>query len=801
MTRSEFRNLLTRRVLRLDGATGTELAKRGMPPGVCPEAWILEHPEAIIDVQRCYAAAGSDLVYAPTFGGNPLKLAEFGLEAQTEEINCELAKLSRRALPDKLIFADIAPTGQFIEPYGEFGFEATVNIYKRQVRALLASGCIDGFAIETMMDLQEARAALIAVRELTDLPALVTLTFEPGGRTLTGVHPVSALVTLQALGADVFGCNCSTGPDTMAGIIREIAPYATIPLAAKPNAGMPHLVDGETRFDLGPEAFAASALQLIDAGASVIGGCCGTTPEHIRLLSDAIGDRAPCPPPATRRGVVASPGRFRRLATGEPFAVVGERINPTGKKALQAELRAGSLELVKQFATEQTEQGAALLDVNFGISGIDEAEMMRRAVGELVLTVDTPLCIDSTNPEAAEAGLRLYPGRALFNSISLEEDRIKTVLPIAAKYGAMLVLLPLTESGIPETAEERLAVLDKIIAHARPYGYTPEGFVADALIMTISASPGAAKTSLDFIEQCTRKAGIATICGLSNVSFGLPNRAIVNQTFLGMALGRGLTSAIANPAAPGVMDAIAAGDALTGRDNRLERFLTRFANTVAAAPVAPENDTRPADRKMYDAVVQGRQETALALLDELIASGLEPGRIVDDILIPAITDVGDRFERKEYFLPQLMQSAAAMQKAMEKLEPLLQSGGGHADGPVFVLATVKGDIHDIGKNIVALLLKNHNFRVIDLGKDVPAETVVETAIREKAALIGLSALMTTTMPQMKVVIDLARERGLEIPILVGGAAVDESFAESIGAVYGSDAMAAVRNASRLLGLL
>ena len=801
MTRSEFRNLLTRRILRLDGATGTELAKRGMPAGVCPEAWILEHPEAIIDVQRCYAAAGSDLVYAPTFGANPAKLAEFGLDARTEEINAELAKLSRRALPGKLVFADIAPTGQLVEPCGELAFEAAVDIYKRQVRALLASGCIDGFAIETMMDLQEARAALIAVRELSDLPALVTLTFEPGGRTLTGTHPVSALVTLQALGADAFGCNCSTGPEAMAAIIREIAPYAKIPLAAKPNAGMPHLVDGETRFDLGPEAFAASARQLVEAGASLIGGCCGTTPEHIRLLSEAIGERHPCPPPATKRGVVASPGRFRRIAADEPFAVIGERINPTGKKALQAELRAGSLELVKQFAREETQQGAALLDVNFGLSGIDEAETMRRAVGQLVLTTDTPLCIDSTNPEAAEAGLRIYPGRALFNSISLEEDRIKTVLPIAAKYGAMLVLLPLTEAGIPETAAERLAVLGRIIEHAKPYGYTPEEFVADALIMTISASPGAAATSLEFIEQCTREAKIATVCGLSNVSFGLPNRAVVNQTFLGMALGRGLTAAIANPAAPGIMDAVAASDALTGRDGRLERFLARFANAAAApAPAAPENDARPVREKLREAVVQGRREGALKLLDQVLAEGTAPGEIVNGILIPAITDVGNRFERKEYFLPQLMQSADAMQKAMEKLEPLLQSGGGRSDGPVFVLATVKGDIHDIGKNIVALLLKNHHFRVIDLGKDVPAETIVETALREKAALIGLSALMTTTMPQMKVVIDLARERGLEIPILVGGAAVDEAFAESIGAVYGSDAMAAVRNASRLLGL-
>ena len=790
MTRSEFKDLAARHILRLDGATGTELAKRGMPAGVCPEAWILDHPDAILDVQRSYAAAGSDIVYAPTFGANPLKLAEFGLEERTEELNRELAKLSRRALPpDRYVFGDIAPTGKLIEPYGELAFEETVELYKRQIRALLASESLDGFAIETMMDLQEARAALIAVRELSDLPTIVTLTFEPGGRTLTGVHPVSALVTLQSLGADAFGCNCSTGPEAMAEIIRELKPYAEIPLVAKPNAGMPHLVDGVTKFDLAPKPFAQAALALVDAGANLIGGCCGTSPEHIRELNAALGNSLPRPVVPEKRGVVASPGRFRRLAPEEPFALVGERINPTGKKALQAELRSGSLELVKQFAREQNEQGAALLDVNFGLSGIDEAGMMRRAIGQLVLTVDTPLCIDSTNPKAVEAGLRLYPGRALFNSISLEEERIRAILPIAAKYGA-----------------ERMQVLAKIAGHARKYGYHSADFVADALIMTISANPEAAAISLDFIEACRRRAELATICGLSNVSFGLPSRAVVNQTFLGMAIGRGLTSAIANPAAPGILDTIAAADALTGRDSRLERYINRFAalpaqgNSPVPESKPTEPQTLPLPERLYDAVLRGRRGEALKLLDEVIASGTKPGVIVDEILIPAITEVGNRFERKEYFLPQLMQSASAMQKAMEKLEPLLEEGGGRGDGPVFVLATVKGDIHDIGKNIVALLLKNHNFRVIDLGKDVPAETIVETAIREKAKLIGLSALMTTTMPQMKVVIDLARERGLDIPVLVGGAAVDENFAESIGAVYGADAMAAVRNAKRLLGL-
>ncbi len=808
MTRTEFRSLAGSRFLQLDGATGTELIKQGMPAGVCPELWVLEHPEAIAAVQQAYAASGSDLVYAPTFGGNPLKLAEFGLESRAGRINAELVRISRRAIPGKLVFGDIAPTGQLIEPFGPLPFEQTVELYKVQVRALLDGG-VDGFAIETMMDLQEARAALLAVRELCDLPAIVTLTFETGGRTLTGVHPVSALATLQALGADAFGCNCSTGPGAMAEIIRMLKPYAEIPLVAKPNAGMPRLVGEETKFDLGPEEFAAEATLLLEAGANLIGGCCGTSPAHLAALNRRLAGRAPLPVKAEKRGVAASPSRFRRLAPSEPFALIGERINPTGKKALQAELRTGSLELVKSFAREQNEQGAALLDVNFGLSGIDETAVMRRAVAELATTVDTPLSIDSTSPETVEAALRLYPGRALLNSISLEAERIEKVLPVAAKYGAMLVLLPLTDHGIPASAPERIAVLDAILAEVGKYGYTAADCTADALIMTISANPEAALVSLDFIEHCTRKLGLSTVCGLSNVSFGLPDRPQVNLAFLGMAIGRGLSGAIANPAASGIVEMAGAADALSGRDPGLERYLAdraaRAAKTAGApdanpVPAAPAADAPPREQ-LFDAVLRGRKEAALKLLDTVLAEGIAPGEIVNGILIPAITEVGNRFERKEYFLPQLMQSASAMQKAMLKLEPLLKSGGGGDEGPVFVLATVKGDIHDIGKNIVGLLLKNHHFRVIDLGKDVPADIIVETAIREKAAFIGLSALMTTTMPRMREAVELARSRGVTVPVLVGGAAVDELFAESIGAIYAADAMATVRKAQALLAEL
>lgn len=802
MTRTRFHALIEQRLIQLDGATGTELVKRGMPAGVCPEAWVLEHPEALAAVQQAYAASGSDLVYAPTFGGNPLKLAEFHLEQQTGEINRQLAEISRRAVPGKLVFGDIAPTGQLVEPFGPLPFEKTVELYKEQVRGLIDGG-VDGFAIETMMDLQEARAALIAVRELSDLPAIVTLTFEPGGRTLTGVHPVSALVTLQALGADAFGCNCSTGPAEMAEVIRELKPYAAIPLVAKPNAGMPHLVDGTTVFDLAPDAFAKASVALIDAGANLLGGCCGTSPAHLAALHNEISSRRPLPVRQEKRGVVASPSSFRRLALEEPFAIIGERINPTGKKALQVELRAGKFELVREFAREQSAQGAALLDVNFGLSGIDETAMMRAGVAELVRIGSTPLCIDSTRPETVEAALRLYPGRALLNSISAEEERLNKVLPIAAKYGAMLILLPLTDDGIPESAAERIEVLDRILAEAARYGYTPADCAADALIMTISADRQAAAVSLDFIEHCSRQLKLNTVCGLSNVSFGLPARAMVNLTFLGMAIGRGLNCAIANPSAPGIVDAVIASDALSGRDPQLDRYLAHHA--VAASGETPRQTTpapAPAaqspEELLRDAVLRGKKEAVPAILDTLIAAGKAPGELVDGILIPAITEVGNRFERKEYFLPQLMQSAAAMQLAMEQLEPLLRSGGADAAGPVFLLATVKGDIHDIGKNIVALLLKNHHFQVIDLGKDVPAETIVNAAIEHDAAFIGLSALMTTTMPQMKVVVDLARSRGVTAPVIVGGAAVDEAFADSIGAIYAADAMATVRRATELL---
>ena len=807
MNRHDFRQLTQSRLLILDGATGTELAKRGLPAGCCPEAWILEHPDAIIDLQNRYADAGSNIVYAPTFGVNRHKLANFGLENQVADMNRRLVRLSREAVRGRaLVFGDLAPTGLMVEPVaGGAPFESIVDIYKEQIAALLEAG-VDGFAIETMLDIQEARAALIAVRELApDLPALVTLTFEPDGRTLTGTTPEAAVVTLQALGADAIGCNCSSGPADMARIIAAMHPYANVPLVAKPNAGLPHIVDGKTLFDMDAPAFAAHVQTLAQAGAALIGGCCGTTPDHIRLAAQAA---ASCPPPCRAASVpscLSSSRQVLPVAQDQPFAIIGERINPTGKKALQAELRQNDFTLLRAFAREQQQAGAAILDVNLGLPGGDEKVLMRQAVALLAQDSPLPLCIDTTHPDVAEAALRLYPGRALFNSISAETDRIRNVLPIAAKYGAMIIILPLDDHGIPDSCEKRAQLVQDIFAEAQTYGYTKADVAVDGLVMTVSANPEAANVTLDLIEWVARTWQTNTVCGLSNVSFGLPRRDLINRAFLGMALGRGLNMAIANPMLADITDTARAADVLAGRDPLATTFIATYANTTAPQNAAASTKTAAATAApdapspIAAAVLNGDDSAITRLVQDALNAGTAPGAIVNDTLIPAITLVGDRYEKKQLFLPQLLAAAKAMKTAMQVLLPLLAQDAAAAPrlGRI-IIATVEGDIHDIGKNIVAMLLNNYGFDVIDLGKDVPAATILDAAVRENVAIIGLSALMTTTMVRMRDVIDLARQRGLDhLRFIVGGAVVDQTFADSIGAIYAKDAMDTVRAAQRL----
>lgn len=796
MSKDKFADLIKKGLVILDGATGTELVKRGMPKSVCPELWCVENPHAIRDIQSKYAEAGSNIIYAPTFGANRVKLAEFGLEKRLHEINRALVKLSIESAGSAFVFGDLAPTGRFVEPFGNMPFEEAVDVYKEQAGVLIEAG-VRGFIIETMLDIQEARAALIAVKEICDLPVMVSMTYESDGRTLNGTDPVSALITLQSLGADAIGCNCSTGPDDMLEIIIAMKKYATVPLLAKPNAGVPKLKDGQTVFSMGPDEFAAFAPRFIEAGVNIFGGCCGTTSEHISAvvkISEGLKTAAPL-----LRGISAvSSARASAFIGGDnPFTVIGERINPTGKKALQAELREGKTSMVQDFAFEQEIKGASILDVNMGLSGIDEKEMMIKSVGLLSRVSSVPLCIDTTDPEIVEAALRIYPGRAIVNSVSGEKERIEKTLPIAAKYGAMIILLPLDDKGIPETIEERKDIIEDIIAKGREYGYVPENYVVDGLVMTVSSDPFAAEKTLELVEWCSRDLGVNTVCGLSNVSFGLPAREWVNASFLSMAISRGLTCAIANPGSELLMNTVFSCNALSGRDKNLNNYVARFSD-IKTSSGEVKKDLSPGEL-VFEAVLRGWDDRIEEYVQSAIRAGIAPASIVDDFLVPAINLVGDKYDKKEYFLPQLIMSADTMRRGFDSLEPLLVKKEGEERAGKIVIATVKGDIHDIGKNIVALMLRNYGFDVIDLGKDVHAETILDRAVEEGAQIVALSALMTTTMTEMDNVIKLSKKRELDFMFMVGGAVVDQEYSDEIGAHgYSRDAMEAVKVAKMLL---
>lgn len=797
--KAKIKNLLKNRILILDGAMGTELQKRGMPAGICPETWCCEHPEALQGIHRAYAEAGADVVYTCTFGANRFKLAEYGV-AHVREINRTLARQARAAVgTGTLVAGDIGPTGRFVEPFGNLSFEEAVEGFKEQVLGLLEGG-VDLFAIETMIDIQEARAALIAVKECCDAFTIVTMTYEQDGRTLNGTDPVTALITLQSLGADAVGCNCSTGPEHMVAFIRAMKPYATVPLAAKPNAGLPALVDGCSVFEMTATAFASFGRTFAEAGVNLMGGCCGTTPAHIAGLKQTIGAEPPIAPQRKSIAALSSARRHRILEMDGPLCIVGERLNPTGKKALQQELLEGRWTLVRQLAREQEQQGADLLDVNVGVPGIDEVKTIRQMVNLLATAAALPLVIDSPNVGTVEAALRLYPGRALINSISGERDKYLKLLPLAARYGAMFILLPLTAGEIPETAEKRKAIIREVCREARRHGLTKDDFVVDGLVMTVASSPQAARETLATVRWCTESLRCRTILGLSNVSFGMPERRWINAAFLAMAQAAGLTMAIANPASEELMHVRRAGDVLMQKDRDAAAYIRHFAQAVQIKPEAAAKATVPPDRQVYQAVLDGNREDIAALVEAALGAGMEAGRLVDEAMVPAIIEVGERFDRKTYFLPQLIASAEAMRLGLAQLEPRLNApGAARASSGAVVLATVAGDIHDIGKNIVALMLRNYGYRIIDLGKDVPAEAIIAAVREHRPDVVGLSALMTTTMVQMKKVMDLAEKEGLAVRFMLGGAVVTRAYADSLGAAYARDGVEAVRVVEALIG--
>ena len=813
MTRQEFAELIKNGPVILDGATGTNLQNAGMPVGVCPEQWILENPDVMVKLQEDYVAAGTNILYAPTFTANRIKLEEYGLQDRLEEMNRELIAISKRAAKGRaLVAADMTMTGQQLYPIGDLMFEDLVDVYKEQARVVAEAGA-DLFVVETMMSLQECRAAVLAIKEVCNLPVMVSLTYNPDGRTLYGTEPATATVVLQGLGADAIGINCSTGPEDMIEPVRQMAEFATIPILAKPNAGLPELENGKTVYRTDAAEFASWGKKLVEAGAAIIGGCCGTTPEHIRALSEAVCGMQIRTPLTVKRRVLTSERRMVEINLDGSFMVIGERINPTGKKKLQAELREGSLNLVRQMALDQEENGAQILDVNMGMNGIDEKEMMLRTIYEVTTTVDCPLCIDSSYVDIIEAALRIYPGRALINSISMEKEKMEALLPIAKKYGAMFILLPLSDAGLPEDSEEKHSIIRSVMEEAIRIGLAKEDIIVDGLVATIGANPRAALECYETFAYCKNELGLPTVCGLSNISFGLPERSYVNTAFLTMAIANGLTMAIANPSQELLMNAAFASDLLLAKPESDLRYINRM-NMLAEKYAGQERVLVPVKKTaagdgaavsskeehsaVYEAVLKGNKGSIIDEVKAALAAGVKPDEIINDHLIPAINEVGVLFDKQKYFLPQLISSANTMKMAIEYVEPMLE----HKDAEqkaTAVVATVEGDIHDIGKNLVVLMLKNYGYRVIDLGKDVPAFLIVETAMKEHAEIIGLSALMTTTMMRMKDVVELAKEKGCTSKIVIGGAAINESFADEIGADgYSKDAAECVKLVDRLL---
>ncbi len=838
MTREEFITLSKDHILYLDGATGSNLVKAGMPSGVCPEQWILEHQDVMLQLQKDYVQAGTNILYAPTFTANRVKLAEYHLEKNMTSMIRDLVAISKKAAESTpghpvYVAGDLTMTGEQLKPMGKMELETLIDIYKEQILCLVDAGA-DLLVVETMMSLAETRAALIAAKEVCDLPVIATLTFEADGRTLFGTDAKTAAIVLESLGASAIGANCSTGPAQMESIISEMVSHTRIPVIAKPNAGLPFLDEnGTTCYNMEAEEFAEEMEVLVNAGATILGGCCGTTPEFIRQIHERFGTDAKVAASRRPDGIryLTSERITHSFGLDDGFFVVGERINPTGKKALQAQLREGSFEKVIQFAEEQEACGAKVLDINMGMSGIDEKASMLRALEEVSGVTNLPLSLDSSYVEVLEAALRNYSGRALVNSVSLETEKFEKLLPIVAKYGAMFILLPLSDAGLPKDIEEKKEIIHKIYDRALSLGMCKEDIVVDGLVATVGANPKAALETLETIRYC-KENGFATICGLSNISFAMPERSFVNTAFLTLAIQAGLTMAIANPSQELLMSCALAADLLLNKEEAALRYIeyaggvrerreekeaelakklallenqgtTAKTGTAGNAAKEATADNGPQINEMQDklktAVLKGNRNGIVKITKEALESGEKPAELLNQVLLPAINQVGEFFDQGKYFLPQLIASAEAMKNSIEVLEPLLQTGGTGEEMPVVVIATVEGDIHDIGKNLVALMLKNHGFHVIDLGKDVPQAKILESAKEHHAEFIALSALMTTTMQRMREIVAAAKEEGITAKIIIGGAVITQEYADEIGADgYSKDAADAVKLAKSLM---
>lgn len=797
-----FLQALRERVLVLDGAMGTMLQERGLAPGQSPEELNLVNPEVVAGVHREYLDAGAQIIVTNTFGGSRAKLAHFGLENKVRDINARAVEIALGVVGDRgWVVGSIGPTGRFLEPLGDASFDEMSDIFREQAQGLIEAGA-EAISFETFLDIKEIRAGVIAVRELAPhIPIIAQLTFDDNGRSVLGTSPEAAAVTLTAAGADVVGSNCGLGPDGICDVLTAMRAVTTRPLISQANAGLPKLVDGKTVFPGTPQEMTDFHDRMLEMNVRIIGGCCGTTPAHIRAIREALDARD-----QTWREVGPAPGvtflssrsTVVAIGGGASTAIIGERINPTGKKTFAGELREGKLSYIRREAIEQVAAGAHLLDVNVGLPGIDEPGMMERAVFCVNGAVQVPLVLDSSDPEALEKGLKAVDGKALVNSVSGEEKSLARVLPLVKKYGAAVVALTLDAAGIPETAEDRFTVAERIVKRAEAIGIPHSDVVADCLTLTVSAEQKRAMETLTAIRTVKERLGINTVLGVSNISFGLPRRPLVSSAFFAMAMEAGLDAAIVNPKEGAMMDAWRSAMVLLNRDPAAAAYISAYAGIVdAGGTTSSVTPTGVLDR-LGRAVIDGDRDGITALVDEALAAGMAPLKVSNEGLLPGLEEVGRRFEKNQVFLPQVMQSAEAMQKGFNRLKEVMPAGTVATHGRI-LMATVEGDIHDIGKNIVCTLLENHGFEVIDLGKNVSAERIIAAALEKKVDAVGLSALMTTTMTEMEKVIHRLKGQGVPCFTMVGGAVVTQEYADSIQAdLYAKDAMEAVAKVKTLM---
>ena len=800
----DFKELLNSNTVILDGGMGTLLQEKGLVAGEKPERWNLSHPEIITDIHRVYFESGSDVVSTNTFGANSLKFDE----AELEEIVCAAVKNAREAQKQAslnrptFVALDIGPTGRLLKPLGDLDFEDAVEVFSKTVRLGVKYG-VDLILIETINDSYEAKAALLAAKENSSLPILVSNAYGADGKLMTGASPEAMCALLEGMGADAIGANCSFGPDMLAPIVRRLIAVSSIPVFLKANAGLHFVENGKTKYGIGGKEFAEINRELVLNGLRMVGGCCGTTPEHIKALSDAVKGISPCP--ITEKNITAVSSYTHTVVFGDSPVLIGERINPTGKKRFKQALREHDIAYILSEGISQEEKGAHILDVNVGLPEIDEAKMLTDAVTELQTVTNLPLQIDTASPYAMETALRRYNGKAMINSVNGKKESMDAVFPLVKKYGGVVVALTLDDNGIPENAEGRVEIAKKILSEAEKYGIKKKDIIFDTLAMTVSADNNAAKATLKALKTIKNELGCHTSLGVSNVSFGLPSRDVINGIFFALALENGLSAAIMNPYSDEMMKTYYAFKALHGLDPNCAEYISASESFgVAVKEVKEQKDVQPsgetASSELKRAIIKGMKERAGELTTEIL-SFTDPLSAVNDEIIPALNEVGAGFERGTVYLPQLLMSAEAAKSAFEVIKAKMTATDTtvKGKGPI-VIATVKGDIHDIGKNIVKLLLENYGYDVCDLGKDVLPDAVVSKVIELNAPIAALSALMTTTVPAMEETVRLIKEKAPFCKTLVGGAVMNEDYAQMIGADgYAPDAMGAVRLVEELIG--